>query len=183
MTIDRLRQIFVKITAQDPEFPARIHVLTGDLTQPHLGLTNARDIELCQSVQFVVHAAAEQRLSRTLWHQVRTNVYGTRQLLRLCRRMTRLELFVHLSPVHAQLGAGRTLVEERFYKCHVDPNVVQDVCEVVHRSQLQVLCDRVCWPWPDGVTFTRALAEELVRRSSDRVPTTVVRPSMCECNS
>lgn len=170
----------MRITAQDPAFPSRIRVLCGDLTQPALGITNARDIELCQRVQFVIHAAAEQRLSRTLWHQVRCNVYGTRQLMRLCRRMSQLELCVHVSAVHAQLTAERRLVEERFYACHVDATVMQELVEVVHRRQLQVLCDRVCWPWPDGVTFTRALAEEVVRRSSDRVPVTVVRPSMCE---
>lgn len=97
--------------------------------------------------------------------------------------MEQLELFVHVSGVHTQVTADRRAnhVEERFYDVHVEPNIVMDVCEVVHRNQLQVLSDRLCWPWPDAVTFTRALAEDVVHRNSDRVPTTVVRPSMCKC--
>lgn len=143
----------------------------------HLGLSNADDIELSQNIEFVVHAAADNRLSRQLWSLIRVNVQGTRELLRLCRRMNQLQLFVHISPVYIHSHSSRVTEEFRTMNL-IDPNVIIGLTEVVHKDVLEVLCRKIGEDWPDSYSYSRALAEEVVRRNSHRVPTTVVRPSM-----
>lgn len=143
----------------------------------HLGLSNADDIELSQNIEFVIHAAAENRLSRQLWSLIRVNVQGTRELLRLCRRMNQLQLFVHISP--AYIHSNSSSVSEQFRTTGlIDPNMMIGLSEVVHRDMLEILSRKIGEDWPDSYSFSRALAEEVVRRNSNRVPTTVVRPSM-----
>lgn len=143
----------------------------------HLGLSNADDIELSRNIEFVVHAAADNRLSRQLWSLIRVNVQGTRELLRLCRRMSQLQLFVHISPAYVHANSSR--VTEQFQtKNLIDPNLMIGLTEVVHRDVLEILSRKIGEDWPDSNAFSRALAEEVVRRNSNRVPTTVVRPSM-----
>lgn len=171
-------QIFVKLNTFLPEFRAKVHVVNGDLTLHHLGLSNADDIELCRTVEFVVHAAAENRLSRQLWTLIRVNVQGTRELLRLCRRMAQLQLFVHLSPAYVHARAARVPEQWSGQELVVDPNVMIGLTEVVHRDLLEVLARKIGHEWPDSYALSRALGEAVVRRYSDRVATAVVRPSM-----
>jgi nucleoside-diphosphate-sugar epimerase len=69
----------------------------GDITEPHLGLSEEESDKLAEQVDVLVHAAADTRFAAPYETLYRTNVTGTRNVLEFASRCPRLRKFVHLS--------------------------------------------------------------------------------------
>jgi nucleoside-diphosphate-sugar epimerase len=77
-----------------------IRSMTGDLSRPHLGLTEWEHQDLAQSLTEVIHSAADVRFDISLADARAVNVYGVRQLLNLARRCPKLRRFAHVSTIY-----------------------------------------------------------------------------------
>lgn len=64
--------------------PERVQLLRGDLTLPHLGVTEEEWASLAQSVNVIVHAGAQRNVLLPYSALRDTNVGGMVELLRLC---------------------------------------------------------------------------------------------------
>jgi nucleoside-diphosphate-sugar epimerase len=78
-----------------------VRLLKGDITQPHLGLSNEQFSELARQVDYVVHSAASTSFGETKLKTYRINVEGTRHVLELADRAN--VPFCHISTAFAHL--------------------------------------------------------------------------------
>ncbi len=78
-----LRQAQLWSPNLEAEVRARVHVICGDLAEPHLGLGEAEFQRLAESLDAIVHNGALVNYVRTYDGLRPTNVLGTHELLRL----------------------------------------------------------------------------------------------------
>jgi long-chain acyl-CoA synthetase len=93
----------------------RIEVLCGDISQPHLGLSDAEYDGLVRRVTHVIHTAADLRLNAPIDELRITNVQGTANLLELARAAHRdhgLVRFSHVSTAYVAGGRSGPVPEE-----------------------------------------------------------------------
>jgi nucleoside-diphosphate-sugar epimerase len=86
--------------------------LLGDVTLPGLGLDETTRCDLEGEVTDVLHAAADTRFGRPLDEARRVNADGTRNVLDLAERCTRLEQVLHLSTAYV-CGLTEGRISER----------------------------------------------------------------------
>lgn len=137
-----------------PVVAPRVTPLCGDINRPRLGLDPATYREVVARLTHVVHGAATVRFDLPLQAARRINVDGTREVLRLAlasSREGRLERFGYVSTAFVA-GRHDGLFGEN------DLDVGQSFHNTYERSKLE--------------------AELLVRSHDDRLPVTVVRPSI-----
>jgi thioester reductase-like protein len=94
---------YVTVLVRDPDQVSkhpRVKVLNGDLRIPHLGLDRANWDSLATTITEIAHCAADIRFNRPLEEARAVNTAGTRKILSLARRATRLERFAHLSTTY-----------------------------------------------------------------------------------
>ena len=128
----------------------RVTTLCGDVTEPGLGLRLRERIRLRSSLDVVLHAAATTSFSTPLETARRTNVVATRNVLALAERLPGVRL-AHVSTAFvAGKRTGRILESD-----------------LEHDSGFQ-----------NAYQQSKYEAELLVRRDSEVLPATIVRPSI-----
>jgi long-chain acyl-CoA synthetase len=126
-------------------------VLCGDVTEPKLGLGRRDRARLLSSVDIVVHAAATTTFSLSLEAARGVNVTAADNVLALAAQAPRLQRVVHVSTAFvAGKRTGRILESE-----------------LEHDRGFQ-----------NGYQQSKYEAELVVRRYRERLPVTVVRPSI-----
>jgi fatty acyl-CoA reductase len=76
----------------------KIIPIHGDITSEELGISESDQALLCQKVSVVFHSAATVKFDEKLKLSVTINMLGTKRLVELCHRMTRLEVKIRLEP-------------------------------------------------------------------------------------
>lgn len=171
--------LFVKCKEQSPRFVELIHIVHGDLQHLEAAISPADRLELIENVEIVVHAGADVRFAAPLLEVCRTNVRGTREILKLAKSMKRLLSFAYISTIFSHCWQHN--IDETFYPAPIDPDEMIRVVEYLEHNDDQVLeavTQRLTQPWPNNFTFSTALSEELVRLAGRTIPVTVIRPSM-----
>lgn len=130
---------------------ARVEAYQGDVVDMDLGLSGVEYSSVLARAERVYHAAGVYWLGAGRDDAYRVNVEGTAEVLRLCQECERLRRFVYFST--ALVSGSRT-------------GVVQEDDLDAGQS------------FRNAFEETRYVAERLVRRHMDRVPTTVLRPSV-----
>ncbi len=129
----------------------RVRILEGDCAAMDLGLSGAEIVELAGEVDVIHHCAAMTYLGVEPEAARYLNLEGTREVLELAREAEHLERLVHWSTALVS-GARRGYVLE---------------------SELDAAAG-----FRNAIEKTRSEAEALVRRASEHVPTTILRPSI-----
>ena len=129
----------------------RVVIEPGDITDPQLGLSDARYAQLAASTTQVHHLAAIYDLAVPLAIAERVNVLGTQHVIAFCRAAPGLERHHYVSSCYvAGARSGRIMEHElvagQTFKNHYES--------------------------------TKFGAEVLVRASMDEVPTTIYRPAI-----
>jgi len=130
---------------------ARVRLLEGDAAAMDLGLSGREILQLAREVDFIHHCAAITYLGVEHDAARQLNVQGTREVIELANDADHLERLVHWSTALVS-GARRGYVLED---------------ELDASSGFR-----------NPIEKTRFEAEVLVRRAADRVPTTILRPSI-----
>jgi thioester reductase-like protein len=150
----RLRDTLDAALGPAHPFGDRVRALAGDLTKPRLGLDPAAADELAASVDEIVHGAAAVSFDIDLERAREINVEGTRavlELAELCDRSGGLRRFTYISTAYVA-GLHRGPFRED------DLDVGQRFRNPYEQSKFE--------------------SEQLVRRHGERLPVTVVRPSI-----
>jgi nucleoside-diphosphate-sugar epimerase len=90
-----------------PEATAKVkntHFVSGDMTQPGLGMREDVYAHMAESIDTIVHCAACTKFTLPLVASRQVNVQGTSNIVELARRCTRLKLLLHVSSTYV---AGR----------------------------------------------------------------------------
>lgn len=79
------------------ESRGRVVAVSGDVSQPSLGLSAEDRAALLRQVRVVFHCAATINFNAALAAAVNINVLGTRRVLQLCKEMTALRVGILLA--------------------------------------------------------------------------------------
>lgn len=71
---------------------AKVVCISGDVSDPELGLSAEDKQTLCSDVSIVFHSAATVKFNETLRTAVTLNTLGTKRVVDLCRSMQRLKV-------------------------------------------------------------------------------------------
>ncbi|KAJ8728682.1 hypothetical protein PYW07_006378 [Mythimna separata] len=170
--------LYDTLRGKKPNFAACIEPVEGDMSQLKLGLADTDWDNITKEVNIIVHMAATVNFQEPLHISGITNVRGTRELLELGKQCHNLKLYSHISTafVHATVPRINTDVKEQFYPCPVAPDVFLDMIACIDEERLTSITPALIKDWPNTYTFTKAIAEELVRTSAGDLPVCIVRP-------
>ena len=69
-----------------------IVLIAGDISQPKLGISEEDEKTLVEDVSIVFHLAATVQFNTTLRDAIQYNVVGVQEVVKLCHKMTKLEV-------------------------------------------------------------------------------------------
>lgn len=137
-----------RMDAHDAE---RVTVLEGDAAAMDLGLSGREFVQLASEVDVIHHCAAITYLGVDAKAAHELNVGGTREVLELAQEADHLARLVHWSSALVSGGRRGYVLEEELLAPDGFRNAIEE---------------------------TRFQAEELVRRASSAIPTTILRPAI-----
>lgn len=84
--------VFHKIKKINPSYLEKIRIVEGDLGALHLGIKEEVLQDMYDNVHIVLHAAADVRFDEKLTRLLIYNLRGTRELLKICEGIKKLEV-------------------------------------------------------------------------------------------
>lgn len=176
--------VFQHLPKHDPNFLERIEIVTGDLSKPQLGIECEAILDkLKESIEIVIHAAADVRFNEPIFNLAWCNLVGTRDLLELSKQMNKLQVFIYMSTAFSNTKENSDInIDERFYEPPMDADVlinyVQKFQSQDDQDLLNMIAPILIDPWPNNYTFSKALSESVVRRYGEHFPIAVIRPTI-----
>ncbi|KAJ8706260.1 hypothetical protein PYW08_010886 [Mythimna loreyi] len=170
--------VFDPVRSKKPRFADSIVPVMGDVADVRLGLSDEDWAKITAQVDMVIHMAATIRFDEPLRVATLTNVRGTRETVALAKECAKLRNFVYVSTAYTHASVERVgkEVREDFYPAPLPPHVIIGMAEEMDQDRLNGITPGLIKGWPNTYTFTKAIAEEVVRASATELPVCVVRP-------
>lgn len=166
--------------AHAPGWQQRVEAIAGDLTRPGLGLSPAARERVAAEVTHVIHCAASVEFNLPLPEATAVNTGGALAALEVARECQRLASFVDVSTAYVTAhpsvrGGGVLRVEEELAPLPRDAASIYADILSGRGWQDQLLRET---GHPNTYTLTKCVAEHLVARRGERLPITLLRPSI-----
>ncbi|XP_025986100.1 fatty acyl-CoA reductase wat isoform X1 [Solenopsis invicta] len=168
--------VFMKLRDELPKFRHQIVAIAGDCSQPNLGMSAQDRATLIREVSIVFHVAATVRFDEKLKLAVPINVRSTRDVVNLCKEITNLKSFIHVSTAYA--NCPQSLIEEKFYEPPMDSDKLIALMECVEDKLAEDITPQLLGKWPNTYTFTKAVAENVIRKQAGDLPAGIFRPAI-----
>lgn len=92
LTVSTDTQVFKKLWEERPKFIDDVLLITGDCSEPGLGISAAHEKFMVDNIDIVIHCAATINFNGPLKQTVLINVRATRDLMIMAQRMHRLKV-------------------------------------------------------------------------------------------
>ncbi|XP_075741669.1 putative fatty acyl-CoA reductase CG5065 [Rhipicephalus microplus] len=168
-------EMFEGLKREQPDALKKVIALEGDLTQPNLGLSLSDQALLTDDVSVVFHSGATVKFDEPIRKAVELNVFGTRRVLDLCKRMPKLCAFVHVSTAYC--NCDKPDVQEVIYPPPLGSEKVIKAIECADKNAERCPQSRL-FGHPNTYTLTKSLAESLLLEERGHTPVSIVRPSI-----
>lgn len=171
--------IFEHMPKYDPSFKSKVTIIDGDLQKLALGMSFQDQQTLIDTTDIVIHAAADVRFDQVIKIAVETNVRGTRELICLAKKMVHLKAFVYVGTAYS--NCPKASICECFYDPPMNPENAIGLVEnfdADYEKLFNKITNEMIKPWPNTYVYTKALAEDLLRKCSNVLPISIVRPSI-----
>ena len=169
--------MFKRIMEEKPDVLNKIYVAYGDITLPNFGLSDEQLEKVTKETELVFHMAASLKLEATLKPNIEMNLIGTKHAIDLCKKMPKLILMVHLSTAFSTCDETG-LLKEKVYEWAHDPNDLIRCAEWMDEKSMESITPKLLGPHPNTYTYTKRLAEILIRNEYLNLPVCIVRPSI-----
>lgn len=175
--VSRLLEIplFDLLRKENPEVLKKLVGIQGDVMAPKLGLTIA-DMERLANVSVIFHAAASVRFDDSLKDAILMNTRGTHEVLLFAEKLKNCRSIVHVSTTYC--NPDYKTIEEKIYPPKADWRVAIKIAEQFDDDLINCLTLKYTKRAPNTYTFTKSLAEQMVKDFSDRLPIVIFRPSI-----
>ncbi|XP_066251791.1 fatty acyl-CoA reductase wat-like [Euwallacea similis] len=160
----------------NPSFKEKIHLITGDISLPDLGLSDTDKLTLVQEVDCVMHYAATVRFDEKLRLATYINVRGVRDLILLAKQMKKLRVFLHVSTAFS--NCIRKDIGEIFYDPPITAEKLLNLVECLDDSQLEAITKTILKDFPNTYAFTKCVAEDVLKKEGKNLPIALYRPSI-----
>ncbi|XP_022827109.1 fatty acyl-CoA reductase wat-like [Spodoptera litura] len=172
--------LYDTLREQQPEFVDKIVAMEGDVSELKLGLNDKDWNTIADEVDIIFHLAATTRFDETLKRATFINVRGTREMLDISKACKKLRSFVYVSTAYTYASADRIndTVQEKFYPSPLSPETMIGIAETMEEERINDIATSMIKSWPNTYTFTKAVAESLVKDMGKDLPICVVRPAI-----
>lgn len=168
--------LFSKLREEQPKFRHRIVMIKGDCSLPNLGISMTDRATLIREVSIVFHVAATVRFDEKMELAVAINVRSPKDAINLSKEMLKLKAFIHVSTAYANCPQNH--IEEKFYDPPMDADKLLDLVDCMDEQLLSYITPRLLGRWPNTYTFTKAVAENVVKKEAGSLPIGIFRPAI-----
>lgn len=168
--------LFQETSIYDENFVNKLRIVNGDIAMEHAGISRDDRDYIKSHVEIIIHCAATVRFDEQLRTSIKINVCGTKSMLNIAIETKNLQSFIHVSTAYAQ--CPRHDIKETFYEPPIEYRRAIKFCEELDDDLIDGVTEKLIAPWPNTYTFTKAIAEDMIRDYSDRLPILIIRPSI-----
>eukprot|EP00210_Caulerpa_lentillifera_P002695 g2575.t1 len=164
----------------------KVRLVKGDLDLESLGLDNESLTRVIEETTHFIHCAADVGLVEPIQKTLRSNYTGVKNVLELCKKMTQLHVYTHISTSYVNINRpqGSTVKEEIYPLMQGDEeashsDIVHELFSLPEKDadlKAKILMER--WNFPNTYCFGKHLAEKLVADYCDSFRCVIVRPSL-----
>ncbi|XP_063545674.1 fatty acyl-CoA reductase 1-like [Cydia strobilella] len=154
----------------------KMTLISGDASEPDLGLSPADRQTILAETDIIIHAAATIRFDEELKKAVLLNVRGTKLVVQLAKECKHLQLLIHISTAYCHLH--EKLLEEKPYPPPADPHQIIQSMEWMDEAAVAAVTPMLLQKLPNSYAFTKALGEALVVEAMNEIRAVVLRPSI-----
>lgn len=169
-------RVFDRIRRIQPKLLDKVKVIRGDTTFEDLAISAADLAIIKKEVSIIVHSAATIRFDEPLKRATRINVAATKRVLELAQLVEGLEAFIHVSTAYC--NQTKVNIEESVYKESLTPEKLIQLSDDLSDEMLESLTPHLFGNRPSSYHYTKAMAENMVKNFSDKLPIGIVRPSI-----
>ncbi|CAG9767737.1 unnamed protein product [Ceutorhynchus assimilis] len=168
--------LFSTLKNKNPDVFKKCIIIQGDVLETNLGIIESDRILLQNKIDYIFHSAATTRFDETLKYSVQINTVGTKYMLDLANECKNLKLFVHISTAFA--FPKEQILYEKCYDPPADPHeIVKAICSKENPFTVDME-QAMLADCPNTYTFSKSLAEGLVKEQMGKLPVIIVRPSV-----
>lgn len=168
--------LFSKLKETRPKFRHQIVAMLGDCSQPGLGLSPKDRMIITEKVSIVFHAAATVRFDEKIKLAVSINVRSLKDAMDLCKEMLQLKVFVHVSTAYANCPYNP--VEEKFHEPPMEADKLITLMDCMDEKLADDVTPRLLGKWPNTYTYTKAVAENVIKKEAGNLPVGIFRPAI-----
>lgn len=166
--------LFSRLNQLNPKCRHKVTPIKGDVGEEGLGMSEVDRQLLASKVNVIFHIAATVRFDEKIRTAMGINVRGTLEMMRLGKECSSLDSFVHISTAFSH--CVRQFVDETYYEMPVNYQDLSALIKTKTDAELEELC--LYKPWPNTYTFTKAMAEEVIKNEAGDLPIAIFRPSI-----
>ncbi|XP_021926222.1 putative fatty acyl-CoA reductase CG5065 isoform X2 [Zootermopsis nevadensis] len=160
-----------------PESRRKVVAIPGDVSKSGLALHEDDRNVLIDTVSVVFHAAATINFNAALQSAININLIGTKRVLQLCHHMKNIKALVYVSTAYCNCTLGSVILEQ-VYPAKYDPNYVIELVQNKSPEETRNLTARLTSDHPNTYSFSKQLAENLVKTERKQIPVAIVRPTV-----
>ena len=154
----------------------KIYPVYGEITIPNLDLNEADLKRVTETTEVMFHLAATLKLEATLKPAIQMNLMGTKYTLDVAKQMKKLLQMIHTST--AFCNPDQEILYEKVYDYPDKPSDAIKCAETMTEQALATVQKAVLKSHPNTYTYTKRLAEIMVRDEYANIPVCIVRPSI-----
>eukprot|EP01117_Protostelium_nocturnum_P019428 TRINITY_DN8428_c0_g1_i3.p1 TRINITY_DN8428_c0_g1~~TRINITY_DN8428_c0_g1_i3.p1 ORF type:complete len:1163 (-),score=522.34 TRINITY_DN8428_c0_g1_i3:54-3542(-) len=156
---------------------SKVVPVSGDVQQNELGL-KPKDLEMVrQQAQVIVHCAATVDFKERLDKAVRQNVLGTLNLFELAKTFNHLQCFVHVSTAYVN-SDRQGFHQEKLPPLRFDCEEMVQMILQMNPDDIDKATPGLIGNYPNTYTFTKAMAEIILKNRRGNVPLVFLRPTI-----
>ncbi|XP_065220769.1 putative fatty acyl-CoA reductase CG5065 [Planococcus citri] len=169
-------QMFDNLKKDYPEALDKVVLITGDVGEEGIGLSDEDRDTLINEVSIIFHSAAVLKMDLDLRTAVNVNTVGAIRMLDVAAKMKKLEAFVYIST--AFCCCENFTVEEKIYPAKHNPYDIINLTQWMEPEFLEKITPQLIHPLPNTYIYSKRLTESLLLDYQSKVPLIVARPSI-----
>ncbi len=176
-------EIFSCLRKQRPDFDAfcdaKLVAVAGELTQAHVGISEADRAQLHENVNIIIHCAAVVDFNERLDRAIELNAMGSLRMLEIGKQCKNLGAFLHVSTCYVNSNRPDGHIEEKVYPLGFDiEEMIAKVMKMPPSDLENISTTGLLHSWPNTYTMTKAMTEQLLIKNRGDVPLVILRPSI-----
>ncbi|XP_070150454.1 fatty acyl-CoA reductase wat-like isoform X2 [Polyergus mexicanus] len=172
------KPLFNRLKEEMPNFRKKVVPIICDFNVENLGLSENDKNMLIRKVSIIFHLAATVRFDEEIKTSAIINVISTNVILDMAKHMLNLKSFIHVSTLYANCTRNVKHIEERFYTYPIDHRTLITFTRTSSENIIDEKLAKIASSWPNTYTFTKAMAETLLRDEGRDLSIGIFRPAI-----
>jgi len=177
--------IFAPLFKADPDLKRllreKVVPVAGDLIVNELGMSQEDRARVTVETEIIINCAASVSFDDPLLDAIQINYFGCKRMLELALQCQKIRCFTHVSTAYVNCNMlGNPKVEEKVYDLPGGQDPEQVIADIIRLGPQRVQEQEraILGLYPNTYTFTKALAERMIKNCRGTLPVVILRPSV-----